>query len=405
MAAQSVLAVLSLSCQHIANIEIDGRSIPLSLYLITVCGSGERKSSCDRVVLRPVEQFEREAHKEFRKEFEAYDIAEDKDGLEKPRAPYVLMQEPTLEAAQKSLYHGRPSQGLFSDEAGQFLGGYAMKEDQMVKTISGFSKFWDGAPVRRDRAMKGESLIMFDRRFAIHLMVQPVIADKAFANNVLQEQGFLARFLIAKPESMLGKQAYRENNLNIDPGLIAFYDRVTELISVPCQTDEDGAIQFKSLPIRYEAKQLWIDYYNDVNRSLGIQQEYRDMAGNAAKIAEQALRIAGVIALYEGEQVITDKHMEGGITLAKFYMRAAINYYIEVEASELQRNALQLREWFLNHNPSGGWVKPRDLNRSAPRPTGARKSARAARELLNVLVEMELASVNHQFPNQWFIDP
>lgn len=42
MAAQSVLATAALASQAHANVQLDGRTYPLSLYLLTVACSGDR---------------------------------------------------------------------------------------------------------------------------------------------------------------------------------------------------------------------------------------------------------------------------------------------------------------------------------------------------------------------------
>lgn len=62
-AANSVLAVASLAAQGRANAMLpigSGKLTPLSLYLMTVLESGERKSTADTFALKPVRDFERE---------------------------------------------------------------------------------------------------------------------------------------------------------------------------------------------------------------------------------------------------------------------------------------------------------------------------------------------------------
>ena len=55
--AQSILAAASLVAQPHIDVEIDGREFPVSLYLITVAVSGERKTATDRIVLAPVKRY------------------------------------------------------------------------------------------------------------------------------------------------------------------------------------------------------------------------------------------------------------------------------------------------------------------------------------------------------------
>jgi len=66
--AQSVLGAANLAVQAHANVELPiggGSERPVSCYLITVAGTGERKSACDEQALWPVSKHEarlREQH-------------------------------------------------------------------------------------------------------------------------------------------------------------------------------------------------------------------------------------------------------------------------------------------------------------------------------------------------------
>lgn len=82
--ANSVLAAASLATQALADVKIPGteRAHPLSLYLLTIAESGERKTTADREALVGVKNREaelREAAKEeitsYRNGVDAYDAA------------------------------------------------------------------------------------------------------------------------------------------------------------------------------------------------------------------------------------------------------------------------------------------------------------------------------------------
>ena len=60
IAAQAVLGVAALAVQGIADVETLGGRSPSSLFLLTVAGSGERKSTCDNLAMRAVREFEEE---------------------------------------------------------------------------------------------------------------------------------------------------------------------------------------------------------------------------------------------------------------------------------------------------------------------------------------------------------
>ena len=73
IAAQSVLGAASLAVQGIADVLVDGRRCPISLYHMTIALSGERKSSTDGLVLRRHQEWERQAWDEYREERADYE--------------------------------------------------------------------------------------------------------------------------------------------------------------------------------------------------------------------------------------------------------------------------------------------------------------------------------------------
>ena len=58
--AASALSVASLAVQAFADVETLGGTRPLSLYMLTVAASGERKSSCDEPLMAALRAHERE---------------------------------------------------------------------------------------------------------------------------------------------------------------------------------------------------------------------------------------------------------------------------------------------------------------------------------------------------------
>src|SRR5262245_9258972 len=70
------------------------------------------------------------------------------------------------------------------------------------------SNLWDGDPVRRLRAADG-SMFLPGRRLAMHLAVQPEIADIMLADPDLKAQGLLSRILMTYPDSLMGTRMQR----------------------------------------------------------------------------------------------------------------------------------------------------------------------------------------------------
>lgn len=225
----SVLAAAALAVQAHADVVLPtGQSRPLTLFFATIAASGERKSSVDREAVAAVEEREHELRQEHGMLEAGYEIAlaawkaerqsilTDKklkgagrreDELNKlgpapaaPLLPMLTATEPTYEGLCRLFAVGQPSIGLFSAEGGQFIGGHAMSEDHKIKTAAGLSSLWDSGTIRRLRAGDG-ALVLHGRRLSAHLMVQEKVANLLLADELLQDQGLLSRFLVTAPGS------------------------------------------------------------------------------------------------------------------------------------------------------------------------------------------------------------
>lgn len=416
LAAQSVLAVAGFAAQDKANITMDGRTYPLSLFLITVAESGDRKTACDRVASKPLDDWQRRKVVEHTAELRAYrDAAEiyeterrgalagkkvsaaDKaaalealNAPEPPPEPVVICQEPTLEGLQRSFRQGWPSQALFNDEGGQFFGGHAMNPDNAMKTIAGLSKYWDGAPIIRTRAAKGESAALYDRRLSIHLQAQPRIADAVLADPLLLEQGLLARFLIAEARSLAGTREYREVDAYRQAAVVRFHGTLVRLLEHVPEAAEGGGLVLPDLALSPEARMLWIECYNRTERQQAPGALLEVVKPAASKAAENALRLAGVFAVLEGTQTVTGEQMQRGWTLAAYYLQNALRSAQLNETNQAQRAAREVLEWLKAQPGSAASIE--DMQRRLI-PKQHRKSVAHIRTILALLVETSAARV------------
>jgi hypothetical protein len=231
MCGQSVLAAATLAVQGYADMQMPhGQVKPVRNFYLTLAVSGDRKTACDNLALKAVREFEEKAYAEYRveeknhqNEFKAHRnglvTGSRKKGIdlkailtnpepEAPLSPMRLCQEPTFEGLCRLLRQGTPSMGIFSDEGGQFLGGYGMSDENRVRTIANLSAFWDGSPITRVRKEEG-SHILYGKRVSMHLMLQPLIAAIMLDNPLIRDQGVLGRCLLAFPTSLAGKRFYR----------------------------------------------------------------------------------------------------------------------------------------------------------------------------------------------------
>jgi hypothetical protein len=342
--AQSVLGAAALACQPFANVFIDGREIPLSLFLITVAESGDRKSATDKVALKPIYEWQKMLSDVFRDENKRYmrlkELWESKkkewlkdstrgpfteEAPHAPLHPLVLVEEPTYEGIVKYLVIGQPSIGLFSDEGARFFGGHAMTWDNQLKTIAGLSSLWDGKEISRLRGGDG-NMLLYGRRGSLHLMVQEIILEQLMSNKMIENQGFLSRCLVSFPESTAGKRPYVEEDISEDVAICAYYDRLKSLLDRPFPVDPHPSPQNELKPRRLglteAAKKEWINYHNSIDLDLGQGKRLDQIRRFANKAAEHVLRLAGVLAMIERPETdqIEVQNIHKGIALVEYYL-------------------------------------------------------------------------------------
>ena len=362
--AQSILAAGSLVAQPHINVEIDGREFPVSLYLITVAASGERKTATDKIVLAPVKKYERQLVDGYDEEFITWNVKlaklkEKKRGqsldieaimeheAKKPAYPMMLTKEPSYEGLVRSLHEGLPSMGLFSDEAGRFIGGYAMSEEHVLKTAAGLSEIWDGSEITRTRGAEGQTFVLHDRRLAMHLMLQPIIAYRIITNPLLMGQGFLPRCLVVQPQSKIGSRMYVEMSTRDHPSVVEMDQRFTALLKkgMTLKTKENSQ---RNVTLEADAKKYWIRLHDEFEA--GAAKEYEPIQAMACKAAEQVARIAAVLAYLDDDEVesIPIGAVKRAAALMSFYLKESLRLQQIAEEDKRIKLAEKCLEWVFN---------------------------------------------------------
>jgi hypothetical protein len=398
IAAQSALSVASLAVQGFANVETLGGDAPCSLFCLTIAESGERKSSCDRLLMKGVRDLERAQAETFRAAMAEREVAREiwagkrkrlmaeAAGADKLKAtgaeadlralgpeprpplyPNVTAQEPTFEGLLRLYQIGRPALGLFSDEAGGFIGGHAMNSDNKLKTIAGLSQLWNGDTVNRIRSGDGASDYP-GRRLAMHLMAQPVAARPLLADPQASGQGFLARFLITEPPSAIGTRLRRGHDPASDMALSTFTARLSAILHTAMPTgDNPQELAPLRLVLSQGAREFLWRFYEAIEAAQATGKTMEHVRAYGSKAAEQAARIAGVLTLWGDLDApeVTAQAMVWGIELAQFYLAEARRPAEAGLVSEETAKAERLRQWLLTSWPHDT-VTSREILRLGP---------------------------------------
>ena len=413
--AASALSFAALAVQGFVDVETLGGSRPTSLYTLTIAQSGERKSSCDAHLMAALREFEKEQAFAWRESMESWKnayalwkgerdriLGEARKGKgekgaaaeadlqalgREPSAPSTTdrtVTEPTYEGLTRKFAEGMPALGIFSDEGGQFLGGFAMSTDNRQKTLAALNDLWQGNPIRRTRAGEG-SFTLFGRRLSVHLMVQPGVARTFMADPMTGDTGFLPRFLICEPPSTIGTRL--QSFVRYDgPALARFSRRLREVLETPLPMDaETRELQSRTLPLSGEARALLIGFSDAVEAAQGKDGGFANITGHASKAAEQAARIAGDLTAFGDLSApeVTGETMADAITLASFYLGEAARLSDAATVTAEIGRAEALRQWLLTHWPHEE-ILPSDVVQHAP--VRALRESPAARTALAVLV-------------------
>ncbi|HMT94917.1 YfjI family protein [uncultured Thiothrix sp.] len=433
LAANAALSVLATAGQGVANIQAHQKlkPSPLSLYLLSIGESGERKTTADRYFSEVLDQWAFNKQEELKpglikararisaweKECEGIRDAIKQAGRKgedihlltekliiaeqsKPSmvyTPKMIFADATPEAIGHDLAHRWPSAGILSGEAGIVFGGYGMKADNITRNLAFLNVAWEGGSIPIARRGEGGSYDLRDVRLSMGLAVQPAVIHDFYEKNgeLARGSGFAARFLLAWPTSTQGTRYLSHEELTSDTptnALHCFYGRLHEVLEQQYQRGQLGTLkELPTLQLSALALELWREYFNSVEYELrtgGDMQDYKDIA---SKSADNAARLAGLFHLFEGCSVYDTIHpdiMEAAITLAAWHLYEARRFFGEIAVPTDLSNAIRLDAWLLdycktNHTSRLG---RRDIQRFAP------NRVRNGSDLDKALYELEAAN-------------
>lgn len=375
--ASSLLGVMALSCQDLFDISPKKQlRFPISLYQVVLAESGERKSTVDKLLMKPIRDLEAELELQYQEEKKQHDVAQrlwqsEQKALEKafqqavtkgepskvaeqqlenclfqqplpPPRKRLLVSDVTRAAVKQALGKSNPSLVLLSDEAGSILSGELLHDTPLLNSL------WSAQPIEVDRA-NGEMFRITDARFGTMLMVQPALFKEYVTRQGQRARasGFFARTLLCQPSSTIGSRFEREpitKTATSDP-LVWFHKRVMTRLNETFRRRDKNAERV-CLTLSPEAAHKWSLEYNRIESMSGPSgalYEYRDYA---SKQLEHVTRIAGVLeAFVTGNEIVSGHTMYAAIQLAAYYLGSFIHLMADDTLPEEMEDELELENW------------------------------------------------------------
>ena len=385
LAASSAIAAISLATQALYDVERASKlHSPVGLFLLTIASSGERKSTCDGFFTSQIRGYEKdqaEAAKPAIKDYDAaieiweakrsgikdqirqltkaskptgslelelHDLTHDKP--EPPRVPRLMYGDVTPEELAYKLAKVWPSGGVISAEAGVVFGSHGMGKDSVTRNLARLNVLWDGADLQIDRRTT-ESFTVRGGRLTMGLQVQEETLNSFLAQSgeLARGTGFLARFLVAWPESTQGERPFTEAPDNW-PCLALFNRRIDAILRQDVPIDENGSLNPQMLTLTPEAKQLWIDYHDAIESELASGGELYDVKDVASKSADNATRLAALFHVFEGGLgAISADSFERASRVAIWHLSESRRFFGELALPAEMADAVRLDNWLVEH--------------------------------------------------------
>lgn len=409
LCAASVLGVAALAAQGLYDVKTLGGSSPMSLFLLTIAESGERKSTVDKLAMRGVRAFEDKLHKEYLENQKIWkrdhaiwerrkaailkgadgDPVEARADLEAlgpepspPIRPQITAGSATIEGIVKHLGDLRPSLGIMTDEGGLLLGGHSMKAENRLSTMATLASMWDGAPLDRWRAGDGISSYP-GRRFSSHIMIQPKAAEDFLSDPLANGQGLLARFLTSRPASNIGNRLRFEDCPQERIEIDRLAEKIERLLSRELELVDGRRNELAPpiLPLTPEARAVLVDFAREVERAQAVGGPFEDCRPVASKMAEQAVRIAGVLTVFEDPDAnaVAGETMANSVTLATYYANEAARLHAASIVPEDVKEAEKMRKWLI-----GSWSEDY-ISAAIAAQRGPFKTTKQSRKALELL--------------------
>ena len=391
--ASSALTAMSLAMQGLANVErMNGLEAPLSLWLLTLAESGERKTAVDSKFLGVIREFETEQAQRFAVELRAYmasmstwrvkqkvilnaikqseerdielaefsetaTLTDDTEGKtsndlrarldahyatkpNKPRRVKLIYNNATPSAIIRSLMDNWPSIGLVSDEGAGIFNG------RMVSDLSLPNSMWGGAPVHFERV--DACIVVPDPRLTFSVQIQPGPLRRYLERKgeEAHDTGFSARFLICYPPSTQGGR-FIQNPAQSWEHLPIFNARIRDLLEMNVRPDGEP-VKKMTLTFSPEAQDRWIIVSNTIESELNPGRYYCGVKGYAAKIADNLARMAGLFHLFQGGKgPIPLETLEQAVTVMMWYTEEFVRLFSPpTPVPQDQIDAAQLEIYF-----------------------------------------------------------
>ena len=392
MAGQCVLGALAHMGQRFIDAPMGHGHMPVSLIMITEGESGSGKTQAMGLTHFKIKEYERQQYTSYLNEVSTWES--DKVSLKgkelstfldenpRPYNPKNLFDDATIEPILDRFISGEMNNASWTtDEAGQFFNGHTMTGDTAGSALSALTKLWSDGEVSRLRSQKSAYATpqtdAHGVRMTLLLQGQRVVLEQALTDPLMNGQGFLARALIACPPDLRGKRIWdspqRRNDSPYDnPHLIEYWSRCQSLLDpLPANepNDSTGTPQRIKMQWAEGAEQVFCTHMQAIENRQAQGQTLEYLKAYASRMAENASRIASLMAFFEGRNTINSDDIARAFMLVEYSTAERLRYLDATPTGE-QNDSEKLSSWLVDKargkNPP--MLNRTDAYNGAPKP-------------------------------------
>ena len=320
---------ISVAAQGVVDAQMpDGRRVPASLMTLIIAGSGERKTSVENILFKPIRAFQLEKREaceremvEYRAVKKAHDYRLNKLSREMakqskasvgymeqlkelrsdaraepapPREYKILYQNASIEALLQGMAFDFKSVGLVSSE------GAAILKSRAFNSFSSINSLWSGEDVESSRIVSGNRLVSNGRLTALimaqHEAVNEFIEAKGDTSRGV---GLWARFLVFKPRSTQGGRFISGRSAGNEAAILSWYEgRINQALDDSISLSIHGSRRHV-IALSHDACELVVELHNRIEKNISPGGFYELAGDHASKLIENIVRVSVILSHFE----------------------------------------------------------------------------------------------------------
>ena len=323
------LAALSSAAQSLADVVMPyGARVPISLSLVGIALSGERKSTVERRFMKEIKALDDNLEEEHNTNLADYKVKMlewkgRKKKLEKQLGKSVgdeheltsirealrelLATEPTKPQRAKLVYEDISPMAMLNALNETGVGTLVSSEGGIIVDGKSFdavphlNSLWSGDKVSVARVGK-PSLNISDARLTVSIMLQPEIfkPHTGKKGEKVRGSGHWARYLVFNPESTQGTRLsmYQANSWE---HLEAFDRRIREILNKARMARIVGDVEREEIRFSDEAAAAWYKWADRIEEAILPGKQFEHASDHASKLGENIARVAALLHYFEGD--------------------------------------------------------------------------------------------------------